>query len=128
VSVPDKKPTESELEILQILWQHGSATVRLVNDELNRKKKVGYTTTLKIMQIMAQKGLVKREKQGKSHIYSTVLKKQETQNILLDKLLDSAFGGSAMNLVMQALGNRRTSKEELQKIKVFLDKLEGEQK
>ena len=67
------KPTESELEILQILWQHGSATVRFVNDQLNMKKKVGYTTTLKIMQIMAQKGLLNREKQGKSHIYISVI-------------------------------------------------------
>ena len=122
------KPTESELEILQILWQHGSATVRFVNDQLNMKKKVGYTTTLKIMQIMAQKGLLNREKQGKSHIYISVIKEKETQSVLLDKLLDTAFGGSAMNLVMQALGNHKTSKEEIKKIKAFIEQLEGDQK
>lgn len=128
MSAANKKPTESELEILQILWQQGSATVRLVNDQLNRKKKVGYTTTLKIMQIMTHKGLLKREKQGKSHIYSTVVKETETQNMLLDKLLDTVFGGSATNLVMQALGSRKTTSEELRKIKDFLDQLEGVQK
>jgi len=128
VSAQSIKPTESELEILQILWQHGSATVRFINDQLNLKKKVGYTTTLKIMQIMAHKGLLNRKKQGKSHIYSPVIKEKETQSVLLDKLLDTAFGGSAMNLVMQALGNHKTSKEEIKKIKAFIEQLEGDQK
>ncbi|HPG38001.1 MAG TPA: BlaI/MecI/CopY family transcriptional regulator [bacterium] len=122
------KPTEAELEILHILWQTGPASVKFVNDTLQAKKPVGYTTTLKIMQIMTQKGILKREKTGKSHLYIPVLQEHETQNALINKLLETAFGGSALNLVMQALGNRKTSNEEIEQIKEFLDHLQGEQK
>ena len=98
------KPTASELEVLQILWKNGASTVKSVNDELNTNKNVGYTTTLKIMQIMYEKGLLDREKSGRSHIYKPVPQKDETQNVLLEKILETAFAGSASKLVMQALG------------------------
>ncbi|MGA8263212.1 MAG: BlaI/MecI/CopY family transcriptional regulator [Ignavibacteriaceae bacterium] len=122
-SVP--KPTKAELEILQILWGSGPSTVRFINDKMNQKKDVGYTTTLKIMQIMVEKNLLTRDEKNKSHIYSAVYKRDETQKVLLDKFLESAFGGSASRLVMQALGNRKTSKREIEEIRNFLDKIEG---
>ena len=122
------KPTEAELEILQILWDSGPTTVRFVNDKLNLKKEVGYTTTLKIMQIMTEKNLLARDEENKSHIYSAVYKKDETQKVLLDKFLESAFGGSASKLVLQALGNRKTSKKEIEEIRKLLDEIEGGKK
>ncbi|RMG22881.1 MAG: BlaI/MecI/CopY family transcriptional regulator [Bacteroidetes bacterium] len=121
------KPTNAELEILQVLWQHGPSTVRFVNDLLNKEKDVGYTTTLKLMQIMHEKGLVSRTKSGKTHIYTAQLSQEATQQQLVDKLLDTVFQGSAMNLVMQALGNRPSSQEEIQEIREFLDQLEAQQ-
>jgi len=118
------KPTASELEVLQILWKNGASTVKSVNDELNTNKIVGYTTTLKIMQIMYEKGLLDREKSGRSHIYKPVPQKDETQNVLLEKILETAFAGSASKLVMQALGRSKTSKKEIEEIKEYLVKLE----
>ena len=118
------KPTDAELEILQILWEFGPATVRFINDKLNEKKEVGYTTTLKIMQIMTDKQLLVREKSGKSHIYSSTVKEKDSQRLLLNRFLENAFSGSASKLVMQALGNHRTSKEELNQIRELLDKIE----
>lgn len=118
------KPTESELEILNILWNNGKSTVKDVNEEINKKKEIGYTTTLKTMQIMFEKGLVEREKDGRSHTYSAAFKKEETQRALLDKIMNSAFGGSASGLVMQALGNKKASKKELKEIKELINKLE----
>ena len=120
------KPTEAELEILQVLWKHEPATVRLVNEELNKKRKVGYTTTLKIMQLMTGKKMVAREGQGRKHLYTSLIKEKETQEVLLDKFLSTAFGGSAMKLVMQALGNHKTSKDELKKIKDLIDTIEND--
>jgi predicted transcriptional regulator len=122
------KPTEAELEILQILWQEGPSTVRAVHDKLAEKKDTGYTTTLKNMQNMAQKGMLSRNEEGRSHIYQAEVQQAATQKMLLDRFLDNAFGGSAMNLVMQALGNRKTSKEELKQIKALINKLEGGEK
>lgn len=122
------KPTAAELEILQILWEKGEVTVKEVNEEINKKKETGYTTTLKTMQIMFEKGLVERKKDGRSHIYSATIKKEKTQQLLLDKILDTAFGGSASKLVMQALGNKKTTKEELQEIKELINKLERDSK
>jgi len=119
------KPTEAELEILQVLWQDGPATVREVHEKLAEKRDIGYTTTLKNMQNMVQKGMLSRNEKSRSHIYEASLKQEPTQQMLLDRFMDSAFGGSAMNLVMQALGNRKTSKAELQKIKALINKLEG---
>ena len=118
------KPTDSELEILQVIWLHGPVSVRSVNDELNHKKLVGYTTTLKLMQIMTEKGLLKRSEEGRKHIYNVVLKEKEAKNLLLDKFVKSAFGGSAMDLVMQALGNHQTTPDELEDLKALIDKIE----
>jgi len=119
------KPTEAELEILQVLWEHGPSTVRFVNDLLSKQKNVGYTTTLKIMQIMAEKQLLNRDTTGKTHIYKVAISQQKTQQQLIDKLMASAFGGSAMKLVMQALGNKKSTVAELNEIRAFLDQLEG---
>lgn len=122
------KPTESELEILQVLWQHGPSTVRFVHEELSKAKEVGYTTTLKLMQIMAEKGMLEADKSSRSHIYRPLLEEERTQRQLLDRFLDSTFRGSAMKLVMQALGNHKTSQEELNEIRNLLDKMEGGEK
>ena len=122
------KPTDSELEILQILWKNGPNTVKFVNDELNKRKEVGYTTTLKTMQIMFDKKILSREKSGRSHTYKAVSEENETKNQLIDKILDSAFGGSASKLVMQALGNRKTSEKEISEIRELLNKIEKDSK
>jgi predicted transcriptional regulator len=118
------KPTDSELEILQVLWQNGASTVKAVNEKLNEKRSIGYTTTLKLLQIMYEKGLVERDENERSHIYSSAIKQNEIQKVLLDKLLETAFSGSAANLVMQALGNSKTSKDELKKIREYINKIE----
>ncbi len=119
------RPTDAELEILQVLWEYGPSTVRFVNEKLNRKKRVGYTTTLKIMQIMTEKNLVRRDEASRSHVYSVLVDRDETESLLLEKFLATAFGGSAMKLVMQALGNHKTSKDELQQIKNLINSIEG---
>lgn len=121
------RPTEAELAILQIIWQAGPATVRQVNDVLNTQREVGYTTTLKLMQIMTEKGLLTREKSGKTHIYQAAAKREATQKVLLDRFLTNTFGGSAMQLVLQALGNGKTSPDEIEQIRAYLDQLENEQ-
>jgi BlaI family penicillinase repressor len=121
----DKKPTAAELEILQILWKYKSGTVKFVHERINTKKNVGYTTTLKIMQNMAAKKILKRKLQGKSHVYIPVIKKEETQSLLLDRFLETAFSGSAGNLVMQVLGNHKPSREEIQQIKELISKMDG---
>jgi len=118
------KPTEGELEILQILWELKEATVRTINDKLNEEKEVGYTTTLKILQIMTEKGMVERTKHERSHIYKAVLSQDETQTAMLDRMMETAFGGSAMKLVMQALGNHKPSKDELDQIRELLDSID----
>jgi BlaI family transcriptional regulator, penicillinase repressor len=120
------KPTEAELEILQILWENGTSSVKYINQLLNKKRVVGYTTTLKTMQIMYEKNLLGRERSGRSHIYAALKKETEAQDMLLDKVLDTVFGGSASKLVMQALANRKTSKSEIEEIKKFIEKMEDE--
>jgi predicted transcriptional regulator len=119
------KPTESELGILQVLWDRGPSTVRQINDRHNNTKEVGYTTTLKTLQIMTEKGLVTRIKDGRNHIYSAAVEQNTAQQQLLDRLLMGVFGGSAKKLVMQALGNHHPSKKELEEIRRYIDKLEG---
>jgi len=119
------KPTEKELEILQVLWKEGAATVRQINDELSREREVGYTTTLKFLQIMHEKGLVSRERSGKTHIYEAAISESKAQQHLVNDLLDNAFRGSAMKLVMGALGSRKSSKKELDELRRYLDDLEG---
>jgi len=118
------KPTDSELAVLQVLWKQGASTVRAVNDELNKQRAVGYTTSLKIMQIMHEKGLLSRTRSGRTHVYHAVISESEIQKSLVDKLLEKAFHGSAMKLVMQALGNHSSTSEELSEIRKFLDQLE----
>ncbi len=117
------KPTESELEILQILWLRGIATVREVHEELGKTKDVGYTTTLKLMQIMHEKGLVRRDESMRTHIYQPAVNKEKTQKHLLEKMIDSLFGGSSTQLVLQALGEHKSNPEELEKIQALLDNL-----
>lgn len=119
------KPTEAELDILSILWEQGPCSVRYVNDKLNMTRRVGYTTTLKQLQIMHDKGIVSRTSDGRTHIYSAERGREETQKQLLDRLLESAFGGSASKMVMQVLGNHKSSPGELEEIKKLIDKLEG---
>ena len=122
------KPTESELEILQVLWTKGIATVREVHEELAKTKDVGYTTTLKLMQIMHEKGLVRRDDSVRTHIYQAAVNKERTQKHLLTKMIDSLFGGSPTQLVIQALGNgeHKASREELEKIQALLDNLKNQ--
>lgn len=120
----NKKPTEAELEILQVLWKNEPSTVRFVNEELNKKRRIGYTTTLKIMQLMFSKDMLERVEAGRKHLYTSLIKEKETQNVLLDKFLNTTFGGSAMKLVMQALGNHSTSKDELDQIKDLIKSIE----
>ena len=121
-------PTEAELEILKILWQFGPPSVRSVNDRLNETKRVGYTTTLKFMQIMVEKGVLKRNENQRSHIYRPIIKEKETIGHLMDRFLNNVFEGSSVKFVMQALGNRRASKEEIAQIKQYLADLEGGEK
>ena len=122
------KPTESELEILQVLWEHGPSTVRFVNDELSKARETGYTTTLKLMQIMHEKGMVARDETGRSHVYQAAIGETATQKQLLDRFLDTAFRGSALKLVMQALGNKKTSEQDLNEIRNLLDNLKANKK
>ena len=117
------KPTESELEILGVLWQRGLASVREVHEELAKSKDVGYTTTLKLMQIMNEKGLVKRDDSIKTHIYQAAVSREKTQKHLLGKMIDGLFGGSPTQLVLQALGNHKASEEELNQIQQVLNNL-----
>jgi len=117
------KPTDSEMEILQVLWEKGQSSVREVYEALD-KKQVGYTTILKLMQIMLDKGMVVRDTSSKTHQYRAVLEKEHTQGQFLDKMIDAVYNGSTARLVMQALGNDRTSRKELEEIKEFLKNLE----
>lgn len=117
------KPTESELEILQVLWQKGNATVREVHESLLTFKDVGYTTTLKLMQIMNEKGLVKRNDSARTHIYKAAVNKEITQQFMLNKFISNLFGGSSSQLVMQALGNNQVTPQELDEIQSMIDQL-----
>ena len=120
------KPTQSELEILQIIWRADSCTVREVNEELSKEKKteIGYTTTLKLMQIMHEKGLLERETSSRTHIYKALVSQAKTNQNILNNLIDNVFNGSAAQLVMQALSNKKSSREEIEMIKKYLDELE----
>jgi len=122
-SVKLNKPTEGELEILQVLWNNNKASVRTVNETLLKVKDCGYTTTLKLMQIMFEKGLVSRDDSNKIHIYTANVTREKTQKQFLNKMIDSLFAGSSTNLVLQALGNHKASNEELEKIQVLLNQL-----
>jgi BlaI family penicillinase repressor len=120
------KPTESELEILQVLWTKESATVREVHEELSKSKEAGYTTTLKLMQIMHEKGLVVRDASLKTHVYQPAVSREKTQKHILGKMIDTLFGGSSTQLVIQALGNSNTSKEELEELEKLIGQLKNQ--
>ncbi|QRR03999.1 BlaI/MecI/CopY family transcriptional regulator [Dyadobacter sandarakinus] len=119
------EPTKSELEILQVLWEHGPQTVRFVNDKLNEEKRsVQYTSTLKLMQIMAEKGILVRDESSMKHVYQPAEAEHKTKDALLGRFVDSMYKGSASSLVMQLFGNRKTSAEELKEIREFLNNLD----
>jgi BlaI family transcriptional regulator, penicillinase repressor len=115
------RPTEAELAILTVLWERGPSTVRQVHEALADMRETGYTTTLKLMQIMAEKGLVKRDETARTHVYSAVAGAEQTQRVLVKDLVDRAFGGSAAALVLQALSSDGTSDEELREIRKMID-------
>ena len=117
------KPTESELEILQVLWDKGEATVREVHEELAQTKDIGYTTALKLLQIMFEKGHVTRDDSSKSHVYKAAVSKEKTQTQLVGKMINTLFAGSPGQLVMQALGNHNASAAELEEIQKLIDSL-----
>ncbi|MBS1512259.1 MAG: BlaI/MecI/CopY family transcriptional regulator [Bacteroidetes bacterium] len=122
------KPTESELEILQVLWNEKAATVRTVHEALSKTKDSGYTTTLKLMQIMFEKGLVTRNDSSKTHIYQAAVSREKTQKQFLNKMIDTLFAGSSADLVLQALGGHNTSDEELQQIQNLINQLKKDNK
>jgi predicted transcriptional regulator len=122
------KPTKSELAILRVLWERGPSTVRDVHDALNKTKKTGYTTVLKLMQIMVDKGLVGRDSSSYAHVYEARFAREQTQQTLLADLLDRAFGGSMTNMVVQALSARKATPEELAEIRRILKKYERGEK
>ncbi len=113
-------PTDGELEILQILWEKGPSTVREVNDEMNRIRAVGYTTTLKLLQIMDSKGLVSRDSSQKIHVYVAAFPQEQTRKALLDRFLETAFQGAAGEMVLQLLGGHQTTQDELSRIRELL--------
>src|SRR5436190_22792332 len=115
------KPTDAELAILRILWERGPSTVRHVHDILAHERQAAYTTALKLLQIMTEKGLVERDERDRTHVYRARLGEEQTQRQLVRDLADRAFGGSAMKLVMQALATRRASPEELRDIRKAID-------
>ena len=122
------KPTEGELAILRVLWRRGASTVREVLEDFNQTQETGYTTVLKMMQIMTEKGLLDRDDRDRTHVYSPRVAEEETQKQLLGDLLQRAFHGSAKNLVMQALSSRKASREELAEIRQLLNDIEKGQK
>jgi len=119
------RPTESELEILSILWEKELATVREVHEIIHQTKEIGYTTTLKLMQIMHEKGLVSRNVDSKTHIYKAELEKEKAQDHYLGKMIKTLFSGSSSKLVLQALGTHNPSQKELLEIKQLIEKLEN---
>ena len=119
VSIP--RPTDAELAILRVLWERGPSTVRQVHDVLGRERPAAYTTALKLLQIMTEKGLVERDERDRTHIYRARLSEEQTQRQLVRDLVDRAFGGSATKLVMQALASRRASPDELREIRRAID-------
>jgi predicted transcriptional regulator len=125
--MPEKntpRPTEAELNILRALWQRGPSTVRQVQEQLQPERPAGYTTVLKLMQIMTAKGLLERDESRRTHVYRPALAAEKTQRQLVGDLLDRAFDGSAQKLVMQALSTKRVSAEELSQIRSLLDAIE----
>lgn len=121
------KPTESEMEILQVIWEKGQASVREVHELLLAHKDIGYTTTLKLMQIMFEKGLLERDDSYRTHIYKPALTQERAQKHMINKMITTLFSGSPADLVLQVLGNHKTSEEELKKIEELLDQIKQHQ-
>jgi len=119
------EPTKAELEILQALWTLGSATVREVNTLINQKRNVNYSSTLKLMQIMFEKGLLTRDETNMKHIYNSLKEEKETKNLLINKFIGNVFDGSASSLVLQILGDQKTSENEIAKIREMLNDIEN---
>ena len=122
------RPTPAELEILGVLWEIGPSTVREVQEELQRGRPTGYTTVLKLLQIMTDKGLVRRDVRERAHRYTPRLPRERTEQQMVGDLLDRAFGGSASRLVMRALASRPATPDELERIRKLLDEIEGEKR
>jgi len=120
------RPTDAELAILRVLWERGPSTVREVHDALSRSHDTGYTTVLKLLQIMTDKGLVVRDESQRAHVYASRHSEQRTQRQLIGDLMDRAFGGSPAKLVMQALSGTKATAEDLARIRELLDRIEGE--
>ena len=124
---PETAPTKSELDVLQILWTHGPSTVRFVHDMLNTQKDpVQYTSTLKLMQVMAEKGMLSRDESSMKHVYQAVLEEEKTKGSMLGRFLDTMYNGSVSNLVLALLDNEKTSKKELQLLKEMAKKLSND--
>lgn len=122
---PAAEPTKSELEILQVLWKHGPSTVRFVNDQLNeQKREVQYTSTLKLMQIMVEKGLLGRDESQMKHVYRAALEEGKAKSALLERFVNTLYEGSASSLMMHLIGHKKTSKKELEQIKELLKKMD----
>ena len=122
---PLTEPTKSELEILQVLWKHGPSTVRFVNDRLNeQKREVQYTSTLKLMQIMVEKGLLGRDESQMKHVYSAALEEGKAKSAMLERFVNTLYEGSASSLMMHLIGHKKTSKKELEQIKEYLKKMD----
>jgi len=120
------KPTESELSILRILWKSGNSTVRDVNSDLNQTRKVGYTNTLKMMQLMHEKGLLSRDESNRSHIYTPTIQADDIRSNLLNHMIDTVFEGSTSRMMMHALGNYKASHEEIEEIRSLLKNIEDD--
>jgi len=118
-------PTKTEMDVLQILWQYGPSTVRFVHDKLNEQKEaVIYTSTLKLMQVMKEKGMLARDESSMKHVYTAALKEDDVKGNMLGRFVDSMYNGSPSSLMVALLGNNKTSAEELQKIKDLLNNIE----
>jgi predicted transcriptional regulator len=123
---PSNRPTDAELAILHVLWEHGPSTVREVHERLTHSDKIGYTTVLKTLQIMTEKGLVRRDVSRRAHVYAARRSQEQTQKRLLGDLLERAYRGSAGKLVVQALSSKRATQEEIEEIRKLLDRISGE--
>lgn len=121
-----QRPTGAELEILTVLWQRGPSTVRDVHEALLERRPLGYTTVLKFLQIMSEKGLVRRDETHRAHVYEAHPPREQTRGLLVRDLLERAFGGSASQLVMHALSQKKASPEEIAEIRKLLDQMEGD--
>ena len=122
------EPTRAQLEILQVLWKHGPSTVRFVNDRLNQQKQaLSYTSTLKLMQIMHEKGMVKRDETNMTHIYSATLEEGKTRGVVLKKFVDAMYNGSVKNLMLELMGQEKTTSKDWDTIKELLTKLDNDQ-